>query len=221
MFGPLPAGEDISRCRACGEAVVLLDESFFAALSKFLKHCYRHDRTLFARVKAEVPDFPLPKLEGVLSWLNAAWDKAPKPRGRPLETKMYLLFAIAIEALAAPRFVPEVNEEGQSIFGRREPLLSLADAIDVLRGNYPKDGTTMSTPSRHLRRFGGLTSDALRQIHKEFSTTALNQFGVVPSLEIGEVHRLKRWYRRWPEATYRIQGNKVRKRRVERKSKAL
>ena len=221
MFGPLPAGEDISRCWVCGETVLLLDESFFAALSKFLKYSYRNARTLLARVKAEIPDPSLLKLEGALSWLNKPWGKAPKPRGRPLETKMYLLFAIAIEALAAPRFVPEVNEEGQSIFGRREPLLSLADAIDVLRGNYPKDGTTMSTPSRHLRRFGGLTSDTLRQIHEEFSTTALERFGVAPSLEIREVHRLMRWYKRWPEATYRIQGNKVRKKRVKRKNEAL
>lgn len=221
MFGPLPAGEDISRCWVCGEAVVLLDESFFAALSKFLKYCYRHDRTLFARVKAEIPDLPLLKLEGVLSWLNKPWEKAPKPRGRPLETEMYLFFAIAIEALAAPRFVPEVNEEGQPIFRHREPLLSLADAIDVLRGIYPQDGTTMSTPHRHLQRFGGLNSDTLRQIHEEFSTTALNQFGVVPSLEIGEVHRLMRWYKRWPETRYRIQGNKVRKKRVKRKNTAF
>ena len=210
MFGPLPAGEDISRCRACGEAVVLLDESFFAALSKFLKHCYRHDRALFARVKAEFPDFPPLKLEGILSWLNAAWEKAPKPRGRPLETEMYLFFVKAIEALAAPGFVPEMNEEGQPIFRRREPLLSLADAIDVLQGNYPQDGATMTTPSRHLRRFGGLNSDTLRQIHEEFNKTALEQFRVIPSLEIREVQRLMSWYKRWPEAKYRIQGNKPR-----------
>ena len=221
MFGPLPAGEDISRCWNCGEAVLLLDESFFAALSKFLKYWYRHDRTLLARVKWEIPDPSPLKLEGVLSWLNKPWEKTPMPRGRPLETEMYLFFAIAIEALAAPRFVPEVNEEGQPIFGRREPLLSLADAIDVLRGNYPEDGTTISTPSRHLRRFGGLTSDTLRQIHEEFRTTALERFGVAPSLETREVQRLMRWYKRWPEATYRIQGNKVRKRRVERTNKAL
>ena len=217
MFALLPAEEDSSRCRVCREAVLLLDESFFAALSKFLKHCYRKDRTLFARVKAEVSDFPLQKLEGVLSWLNAAWDKAPKPRGRPLKMEMYLFLANAIEMLAAPSFVPEVKEGGQPIFCRIEPLLSLADAIDVLRGNYPQDGTTMSTPHRHLRRFGGLKSDALHQIHEEFSATALERFGGVPSLEIREVHRFMRWYKRWRETTYIIQGNKVRKKRVKTK----
>lgn len=86
MYGPLPAGEDISRCSSCGEQVRLLDEAFFSALSKFLKYAHRKDKTLFARVKAEFqatstcddtnrPSFSFPELEGDLAWVTKAWGR--------------------------------------------------------------------------------------------------------------------------------------------------
>lgn len=221
MFGPLPAGEDISRCWVCGELVLLLDEAFYSALSKFLKYSYRIDRSLFARVKAEFPEssFPdkaerkdstFPELEGVLAWVTKAWDKARKPRGKTREIPMHLFIASWIESLAAPHVVFEVTAEGSPTPRRIKPLMSFVDALDVLQGFYPPVGHTLSTSSGRKREFGGVDGDTLRQIHEEFNRIALEEFGVIPSLETREVQRILRWYRRWPDAKHRIQGNEVR-----------
>jgi hypothetical protein len=212
MFGPLPAEEDISRCwnRDCGSFVFLFDEFFYTALSKFLKYSYRNDRSLFARVKAELPDLPFPKLEGVLGWVTTAWNKAAKPRGKPHETRTHLFIASWIESLSAPRFDLDVKEEGPPVVLRTKPLMSFVDALDLLRGDYPPAGRTLSTPFGRKRKFGGIDSETLRQIHEEFKRSALERFGVVPSLVTRDVQRIRRWKRRWRKAKHRIQGNKVR-----------
>ena len=208
-FGPLPPGEDISRCWKCEELVLLFDESFYSALSTFLEDSYQNDGSLFARVKAELPDSSFPELEGVLSWLKGHWDDAPRPKGRPQEIEIHLSLASWITSLSAPRVVLEVNE-GRLIHRRIKPLMSFVDALDVLRGDYPPVGHTLSPPSGRKRKFGGIESETLRQIHEEFKRSFLERFGVTPSLATREVHRIMRWYRRWRNATHRIQGNKVR-----------
>ncbi len=209
-WGPLPPGTDISKCWRCGESVLLLDGAFYSALSKFLKHCYRYDRSLFARARTGFPDSPFPEFEGVLAWLKAAWDNAPKPRGRPQETRLHLFIASWVESLTAPRFDLEVKKAGPPTVLRIKPLMSFVEAIEVLQGNYPSVGQTLYKPSGRRRKFGGLDSDTLRQIHEEFTKSALEKFGAIPSLATRDVLRIRRWYRRWREAKYRIQGNKVR-----------
>jgi len=210
MFGPLPEGTDISKCWKCDTLVLLFDESFYSALNTFLKDSDQLDRSLFARVKAELPDSSsFPKLEGVLAWLKDAWDDAPRPKGRPQEIAMHLSLASWIASLSAPRVVLEVKE-GRHIPRYIKPLMSFVDALDVLRGDYPPAGHTLSTPSGRKRKFGGIDSEALRQIHEGFRKNALERFGVIPSLATREVQRIMRWYKRWPKATHRIQGNKVR-----------
>jgi len=209
MFGPLPEGEDISKCWSCGELILLLDESFFSAVSKFLKYSYRKDRSLFPRVKAELPGITFPELEGVLAWLKGAWDKAPRPKGKPQEIAMHLSLASWIDSLSARHVVLEVNDE-RPIPRPIKPLMSFVDALDVLRGDYPPVGQTLSTPSGRKRKFGGIDSETLRQIHEGFRKNALERFGAIPSLATRDVLRIMRWHRRWPEAKNRIQGNKIR-----------
>ena len=220
-FGPLPAGQDITRCWSCRELVRVLDESFFRALSKFLKYSHQKDKTMFARVKAEFPDpflngetkrlaFSFPDLEGSLAWVTRAWTRALKPRGRPQKTQQHLLIASWIEFLTAPRVILEIGADGSPRRQCIKPVMTFEDALEVLQGNYPLGDRIRYTLSGHPRKFGGLDHDRLAQIHKGFERTALERLGVVPSLELREVQRIMRWYGRWREANSRIQGNKVR-----------
>lgn len=210
MFGPLPAGEDISRCWVCGELVVLFDESFYSALSEFIKQQHQSSNSLFSRVKAEsFPDGSFPELEGPLAWLKGPWDDAPRPRGRPQDIAMHLYLAFWVESLSASRVVLEVKE-GRATTRCIKPLMFCVEAIEVLQGEYPPVGQTLSTPSGRKRKFGGVDSDTLRQIHEEFTKIALEKFGAIPPLATRDVLRIMSWYRRWRDAEYRIQGNKVR-----------
>lgn len=209
MFGPLPAGKDISRCWVCEESVLLFDESFYSALSEFIKQQHENSPSLFSRVKAEFSDWSFPELEGPLSWLKGAWDDAPRPRGRPQDIAIHLYLANWIESLSASCVVLEVKE-GRPTTRCIKPLMFLVEAIDVLQGDYPSVGQTLCTPSGRKRKFGGLDSDTLRQIHEEFRKSALEKFGAIPSLATRDVLRIMRWFRRWPEAKHRIEGNRVR-----------
>jgi hypothetical protein len=199
-----------SRCACrCDGFVFLLDESFYSAISKFIRYTYRKDRSLFARVKAELPDLSFPELEVVLAWLKGAWDKARRPKGKPQEIAIHLSLASWIDSLSAPHVVLEVNEE-RHILRRIKPLMSFVDALDVLRGDYPPVGHPLSTPSGRKRKFGGIDSETLRQIHEDFTRSVLERFGNIPSLATRDVQRIMRWSRRWPKAKHRVQGNKIR-----------
>jgi hypothetical protein len=198
-----------------------LDESFFSALSKFLKYSHRKDKTLFSRVKAEFPEpivydhskrpsLSFPKLEGTLAWVTKAWERARKPRGRPQVIQKHLFIGSWIDLLAAPHVVFEVTEKGSPSIRRIRPLMSFVDALGVLQGDYPRVGQAMYTPSGRKRKFGALARHILDQIHEGFKNSALDEFGVIPSLEYREVQRIMSWYRRWSEAKSRIRGNKVR-----------
>lgn len=213
--------EEFSRCRACGELVKVLDRSFFSALSRFLKYAHRKDRSLFARVKAGMPEpfvydetkppsLAFPTLEGNLSWVTRAWENARKPRGGSLKTRLHLFIGSWIDSLVGPRVVFAVTEKSSPSIRRIKPLMSFVDALDVLQGQYPRVGHTLYTPSRRIRKFGGIDSETLRQIHEEFRTTAVKDFGIVPSLELREGRRIHQWYIRWRSAKQRIRGNKVR-----------
>ena len=88
--------------------------------------------------------------------------------------------------------------------------MSFVDALEVLRGNYPRVGHTLFTPSGRKRKFGGIDTETLRQIHEEFTETALKDFGIVPSLELREGRRIHQWYKRWRSVKHRIEGNRFR-----------
>lgn len=221
MSGALVTVEDISRCGACGEFVKVLDKSFFAALSKFLKYSHRKDRSLFARVKAGMPEpfvydktkppsLAFPTLEGNLSWVTRAWENACKPRGGSRKTRLHLFIGSWIDSLVAPRVVFEVTEKGPPSIHLIKPLMSFVDAIEVLQGNYPPVGHTLYTTSGRKRTFGGLDSETLHQIHEEFTAMAVKDFRIVPLLELRESRRIHQWYNRWRSAKHRIQGNRVR-----------
>lgn len=215
------AVEEFSRCGSCGELVKVLDRSFFSALSKFLKFSHRKDRSLFARVKASMPEpfvydktkppsLAFPNLEGNLSWVTRAWGNARKPRGGSRKTQLHLFIGSWIDSLAAPHVVLEVTEKGSPSIRRIKPLMSFVDALEVLQGECPPVGHTLYTASGRIRKFGGIDSETLCQIHEEFRATAMKDFGIVPLLELREGRRIHQWYKRWRSAKHRIQGNKVR-----------
>lgn len=215
------AVEEFSRCRSCGELLTVLDRLWFLALSKFLKYSHRKDRSLFARVKAGMPEpfvydkikppsFAFPNLEGNLSWVTRAWGNARKPRGGSRKTRLHLFIGSWIDSLAASSVVFEVTEKGSPSIRLIKPPMSFVEALEVLQGDYPRVGHTLYTPSGRIRKFGGIDSETLRQIHEEFRATAVKDFGTVPSLELREGRRIHQWYKRWRSVQHRIAGNRVR-----------
>lgn len=123
---------------------------------------------------------------------------------------MHCFIASWIQFLAEPRVVFEVMEDGPPSIRRIRPLMSIGEALEVLRGEYPCAGHTLFTPSGRKRKFAGIDSETLRQIHEEFTATAVKDFGIVPSLDLREGRRIHQWYKRWRSAKHRIQGNRVR-----------
>ena len=113
-------------------------------------------------------------------------------------------------ARLSSRVVFDVMEKGPPSICYRKPLMSFVDALEVLRGNYPRVGHTLFTPSGRKRKFGGIDTETLRQIHEEFTETALKDFGIVPSLELREGRRIHQWYKRWRSVKHRIEGNRFR-----------
>lgn len=211
-----PEKRNIATCHRYGTAVVPLDKEFWQRVSKLIRASYRRDRWLFARVKAEFPGWQPLTLEGPLAWMNDAWRQAPKPRGKPQEIAERFFIARWVGHLSERRWVFEVKPEEQPRWRILRPLMSRAQAIQVLKGIHIGEGSTFLTAGGRRLTFGGLSNKTLRQLSETFQGQAERLFGKVPALNAREVQRVLKWVHRVQEdANYRVKGGKPRRRKFE------
>jgi len=221
-----PTKVEIPTCHHCGGPVIRLEETFWRRLSHVLKRCYRRDKSLFARVKAEFPDWPFPTLEGLLSWVTVAWKQAPRPRGRPQDLQQRLFIAHWLHQFSGRRVVIEFLTDAQRGQGPTDqvirsktlpPVMSRAQAIDVLLGKALEDGRIFYAPSGRRRKSGGFPIRELEQLSETFRSQFYKMFGSYPNLHSRDIQRMCRWVEQFrADANFRIKGRKVRERKASR-----
>jgi hypothetical protein len=90
-------------CLKCGSSTRVLEATWLQGASDRIRTAIRKDRNLLPRVKAEWNDLhdgaPFVRLPEPFAWLNAAWQKAGRPRGRPTAVRERYALAHAVEQL--------------------------------------------------------------------------------------------------------------------------
>jgi hypothetical protein len=193
------------RCLSTGAMLYRLDDTFWRKISRSIKRAYRKDRWLLARIKAEFPDWSLPKLEGSFAWLNDAWKKAPRPKGRPQNIAMRFFLADWINTLSAHRYVFKATPDGTPYFEVQRPLMSRNMAVQELGDFMRIDGVGVQ------KQYGGLQLNELENLAQAFQREANERFGSVPTMEQRDVQRAIGWVKRvQQDPGARISGEKMR-----------
>jgi hypothetical protein len=90
-------------CLKCGSTTRILEAAWVQGAADRMRTAVRNDRNLLPKVKAEWEDLhdgaPFPRLPEPLAWLNAAWQKAGRPRGRPTALRERYALAHAVDQL--------------------------------------------------------------------------------------------------------------------------
>ncbi len=90
-------------CLKCGSTTRVLEDTWLQGASDRIHTAIRKDRNLLPRIKADWEDLhdgaALPRLPQPLEWLNAVWQKAGRPRGRPTAVLERYALAHAVEQL--------------------------------------------------------------------------------------------------------------------------
>ena len=117
---------DLWPCRKCGGSTRLLEDTWLPWASDRMRTAIRNDRNLLPRVKAEWEDLhdgaPFPRLPEPFAWLNAAWQKAGKPRGRPTAVHERYALAHAVEQLERARVSESEVEEIFRVHGKERQM---------------------------------------------------------------------------------------------------
>jgi len=117
---------DLWPCRKCGSLTRLLEDTWLPWASDRMRTAIRNDRNLLPRVKAEWEDLhdgaPFPRLPEPFAWLNAAWQKAGKPRGRPTAVHERYALAHAVEQLERAGVLESDIEEIFRIHGKSRQM---------------------------------------------------------------------------------------------------
>jgi hypothetical protein len=147
---------DLWPCRKCGSPTHLLEDTWLPWASARMRTAIRNDRNLLPRVKAEWEDLhdggPFPRLPEPLEWLNAAWQKAGKPRGRPTVVHERYALAHVVEQLECAGASESDIEEILQAHGRRRQMRYNKLPAHVHRFLGPcEGGFAVDLPSAHPR----------------------------------------------------------------------
>lgn len=191
------------RCGFCGRDILFPNKGFWQRVSNYIKRAYRSDKTLFARIKAECQGYPAPNLSEPLAWINDAWRKAQKPRGRQPGVLKRFFIVQWIEFLRLEPLMGQISEALDSLDGPGPPkepvfptMMSEQAALDLLRDGMAPDS------------FDGDP----RIIAETFREQYRKRFGEEPYLgDDREIKRILFWVKRYrADPDFRLKGEKLR-----------